>query len=103
MMISGKPRSGMQFGGGSLQGTGIGLVIFLGALGLAVSLIARSRTPEVENEAGNNVTGPEDTETGLLDAIVALDDLYKEGRLPADAYEERRARLKERLRKLKGL
>ena len=33
-----------------------------------------------------------------MDAILALDDLYKEGQLPKEAYHQRRAELKERLK-----
>ena len=38
----------------------------------------------------------------LLDAIVALDDLYQAGELPEAAYQQRRAELKERLRQIRG-
>jgi mono/diheme cytochrome c family protein len=43
----------------------------------------------------------EDTRESLLDAIVALDDLYQAGQLPEIAYQERRADLKARLAALK--
>ena len=36
----------------------------------------------------------------LMDAIITLDDLYQAGDIPEDAYLERRAALKEKLRKL---
>jgi mono/diheme cytochrome c family protein len=48
----------------------------------------------LEDEVENN------TES-LLDAIVALDDLYQAGDLPEAAYQERRAELKARLKTLK--
>ena len=35
-----------------------------------------------------------------MDAIIALDDQYPRGNLPQEAYLERRAILKEKLRKL---
>ena len=41
---------------------------------------------------------PED----LMDAIIALDELYKAGDIPEGAYHERRADLKARLRELMG-
>jgi hypothetical protein len=44
-------------------------------------------------------TTPEDEET-LMDAILALDDQYHAGNLPEEAYLERRAVLKEKLRKI---
>ena len=40
----------------------------------------------------------EDVDT-LIDAIAALDDLHKAGNLPTAAYQQRRAEMKERLRK----
>ena len=40
----------------------------------------------------------DDSPENLMDAILALDDLYKEGKLPEDAYLERRAELKRRLK-----
>jgi hypothetical protein len=33
-----------------------------------------------------------------MDAIIALDDMYQAGELPEEAYRERRAELKARLR-----
>jgi len=42
---------------------------------------------------------PEDEDT-LMDAIIALDDQFHAGNLPEEAYLERRAVLKEKLRKL---
>jgi mono/diheme cytochrome c family protein len=45
------------------------------------------------------VTQPESVES-VMDSILALDDLYKEGQLPEDAYIKRRKDLKDRLRQL---
>ena len=44
--------------------------------------------------------GAEDAEA-LMDAIIALDDQYQAGELPEDAYQQRRAELKGRLRNLR--
>jgi hypothetical protein len=44
-------------------------------------------------------SSPEDEDT-LIDAIIALDDQYHAGNLPKEAYLERRAILKEKLRNL---
>jgi hypothetical protein len=41
---------------------------------------------------------PADSPENLMDAILALDDLYKDGKLPEAAYLERRAELKQRLK-----
>jgi hypothetical protein len=35
-----------------------------------------------------------------MDAIIAIDDLHRAGKLPDPAYQARRAELKERLRQL---
>ncbi len=48
--------------------------------------------------SGEQVT-PEDEDT-LMDAIISLDDQYHAGNLPKDAYLERRAILKDKLRKI---
>jgi hypothetical protein len=37
-----------------------------------------------------------------MDAIIALDDQYKEGRLPEEAYRARRDELKEKLRRVEN-
>jgi mono/diheme cytochrome c family protein len=42
---------------------------------------------------------PEDDVDTLIDAIAALDDLHKAGNLPTPAYQQRRAEMKERLKK----
>jgi len=42
---------------------------------------------------------PEDEDT-LMDAIIALDDQYRAGNLPEEAYLERRAVLKGKLRNI---
>ncbi len=98
--LAGKVRSaGAQVTGGSTTG----LIIGLGALGVALLaagvLLFRRRKAAAEDEEVEEADGVE-SEESLLDAIVALDDLYQAGKLPKDAYEERRAVLKERLAKL---
>jgi hypothetical protein len=54
-----------------------------------------------EQEALPGDAAPESAET-LMDAILALDDLYQEGKLPEDAYRLRRAELKARLERAMG-
>ena len=39
----------------------------------------------------------EETPESLMDAMIALDDLYKSGELLQEAYQQRRAALKARL------
>jgi hypothetical protein len=85
----------------ALGAGGVGLVL----LGIGLWLYQRNRststvpakgaeTPDAELPAG-----AEDAEA-LMDAIIALDDQYQAGELPEDAYLQRRAELKERLRNL---
>jgi len=105
LSISGKPATGASV----TTGTQSGLLIGLGALGIAmvgagVFLYSRNRkrtAEEDEYEADGPVGEPlsENSET-LMEAILALDDLYKAGQLPEDAYHTRRAELKNRLREV---
>lgn len=82
------------------------LLIGLSALGavLLVSgmwLYRKNRTMMSEADgispAGSPMTRYESRES-LMDAILALDDLYQEGKLPEEAYLNRRAELKDRLK-----
>jgi hypothetical protein len=85
-----------------------GLLIGIGALGLVliatgVWLYQRSRTQTDEREDADEADtsrdpSPDEDAGTLMDAILALDDLYKEGQLPEEAYHQRRAELKERLK-----
>lgn len=101
MRLSGKVSGAPANGNGHT-----GLLIGLGAFGLAlvgagVWLLRQkkgSATAVVENE----VESSEESEESLLDAIVALDDLYQAGKLPEEAYTQRREELKERLRRLRS-
>jgi hypothetical protein len=108
LTVSGHPAAGgsPQLTAGSPTSTVIGLTVFGIALIVAgVWLFRRSR-------ANGSATG-EETEVdvadgemeailvnpdALVDAIIALDDLYQSGQLPESAYLERRAKLKERLK-----
>jgi mono/diheme cytochrome c family protein len=87
------------------------LVIGLGALGLVlvvagVWLYRRNNraavgTDEDLLDQDIDQDGYEDAET-IVDAIIALDDLHAAGELPEEAYQQRRAELKERLRTVIG-
>jgi len=106
--ISGGPASGsLALVGGSTNN----IVIGLGAFGLAliiagVWLFRRTRANAGEeyyededdfNEADGDKDENIDT---LMDAILALDDLYQAGELPEEAYRQRRSELKARLQEL---
>ena len=104
MTISGRPSSSTPslLTSSSTTNLAIGLGVFGVALILAgVLLYRRSRSTDVDEEQEHLLApapeaGPESVES-LMDAIIALDDLYQEGQLPESAYLERRAKLKERL------
>ena len=109
LAISGKPGGGsFSLSSGSATSAIIGLAAFGFALIVAgVWLYQRSRTVNGELAADDDprttvVEDPIETESAetLMDAIIALDDLFKEGELPEDAYLKRRADLKDRLRKV---
>ncbi len=110
--LSGNPKKTTTsfFTTGTMQNLAIGLGVFGLALVVAgLWLFRRNRRklalqglPEGVDmaapipEAG---VSPEDVDT-LMDAIIALDDQYHAGNLPDEAYLERRAVLKEQLRKV---
>ena len=99
--LSGKVDSSSPTGSSNLSGLIIGLGAFgLVLIGAGVWFLQQRRAPleEVEDE-GEPVA--DETEDDLLDAILALDDLYKAGNLPAEAYQQRRAELKDRLKQLR--
>jgi mono/diheme cytochrome c family protein len=104
LTLTGRPSTG---GPGLLAGSSSSLLIGLGAFGTAlivagVWLYRRTQARVVDDEA-EFITGypsPDDSDDPdtLMDAIIALDDLYREGELPEEAYQQRRAALKTRLK-----
>jgi mono/diheme cytochrome c family protein len=104
MTLSGSPSASGQTGGSNSATTNI----MIGVAILAVAMIitglwlyfGRRPAPKLATEAAGETThGLEissDADT-LMDAIAALDDLYRAGDLPQDAYQKRRAELKARL------
>jgi hypothetical protein len=79
------------------------LLIGIGGLGVALILAGafmfwrdRKREEEVDDEEDDEEL--EDPES-LMDAIIALDDLHRAGKIPDQAYQQRRAELKESLKK----
>ncbi len=110
--LSGDPKkaAGSILNTSSTQNLAIGL----GAFGVALIvfglwLFRRNRRnlamqPSFEgadfpSPASNLVDVPDDEDT-LMDAIIALDDQYHSGNLPEEAYMERRAVLKDKLRNI---
>jgi mono/diheme cytochrome c family protein len=104
LSITGQPTIGQPT---LPTGSSTSLMIGLGVFGLAllaagVWLYRRTRLSPVEEELDDEMPdvepepAMESVET-LMDAIIALDDLYQAGQLPEDAYLKRRAELKARL------
>ena len=108
MTITGKPTSNLP----SLKaGSNTSLIIGAAALGLAllvavVWLSRRKQLVAAEEDSDETSISPistiEDDPDAIMDAILALDDQFQEGRLPEEAYLKRRAELKARLRQLTG-
>jgi hypothetical protein len=105
LSLSGSPSAGApSLSIGSHTNLLVGISVFGVTLILAgVWLFRRTRSREPE-EVGLEVppesaTPGESTET-IMDAIIALDDLYRAGQLPEDAYLTRRGELKARLKEL---
>ena len=104
MTISGRPSSGQP----SLSSSSnTNLLIGLGVFGVAlvltgVWLYSRRRATGAEGESDEEpaFVGEVDSAESLMDAIIALDDLYQAGQLPEEAYLQRRAELKARLQAL---
>lgn len=110
--LSGNPKTATSspFSNLNMQYLAIGLAAFGVALVLGGLWLYRSNQRKASLQlatAGMDLAAPsmgqdaspEDEET-LMDAIIVLDDQYHAGNLPKDAYLERRATLKEKLRTL---
>ena len=106
--LSGRPKQSSS--PLTLSGSRSNLIIGLGVFGIALIitglvLYRRSRSaaemslPDSGLAEPSEASLPEDGEDpeALMDAIIALDDLYKAGKLPEEAYLKRRAELKEQL------
>ncbi|MGD8752651.1 MAG: c-type cytochrome [Anaerolineales bacterium] len=102
--VSGKPkRGGSLFLEGDEASTN--LVIGLGAFGVVliaagILLYRRNRQTEEYEPAHDEELEVESDADELIDAIIALDDLFEAGDLPEEAYRRRRAELKARLKDL---
>jgi hypothetical protein len=82
-----------------LGGLGLALVIAGVFLYLRNKKEAEMESGESDTLAGQEEDSLEDADT-VMDAIITLDDMYKEGELSETAYQERRSKLKQRLNEL---
>jgi mono/diheme cytochrome c family protein len=82
------------------------LLIGIGAFGVVLILAGawmfmrdrkREEEVEVDEEEDNEFDDPE----SLMDAIIALDDLHRAGKIPDEAYQQRRSELKDALKRKK--
>jgi mono/diheme cytochrome c family protein len=107
--ISGRPRTGSI---GLTLGSNSNLLIGLFAFGFALILAGgwlylrtrngRSADESQELAEGEYTEGDGEDADMLLDAILALDDQFKAGELPEDAYLKRRAELKAQIKEKLG-
>jgi mono/diheme cytochrome c family protein len=81
------------------------LLIGIGALGVALILAGawmfwrdRNRKEESDDEEDKEDEELQDPES-IMDAIIALDDLHRAGKIPDEAYQQRRGELKEALKR----
>jgi mono/diheme cytochrome c family protein len=97
MTLSGKVKSASADNQSLLIGVGaFGVVLILAGVWLYV----RDRN-KAEDEFAEEGDGDEfETDEEVMDAIIALDDLHRAGKIPDEAYQARRAELKERLKEL---
>jgi len=102
--LSGKPKTSIISNSPDSQQN---LLIGIGALGLVLIaagvwlyLRDRSRSSEEEEVDADESEDEFETREELLDAIIALDDLHRGGKISDESYQNRRAELKERLKNL---
>lgn len=105
LIITGQP---VGSGASLAASSNTDLFIGLGALGVVLVLAGawlyqknRLKNEPEDAQAAQEAYEEVDAER-LMDAILALDDLYQEGQLPEEAYLQRRGQLKARLKELMG-
>lgn len=98
--ISGAPQNGdAESDGSSQQNLLIGLGVFGGVLIAAgVWMYLRERNRPIEDLDEDEENDEFESEEDILDAIIALDDLHRSGKINDEAYRTRRDELKARLK-----
>jgi mono/diheme cytochrome c family protein len=101
MTISGLPSAAASTGTSNpFSSLLIGGGVFLLSLVVAGTFFYRARRrSNLAVKEEDEPEAPEEDVDSLMDAIAALDDLHKAGKLPTAAYHQRRAEMKERLKK----
>ena len=106
MNISGKVKDSVT---GETPDSHQAILIGAGAFGLVLVLAGawmfirdRNREDEYYDEDEDEDEEEDEFETAdeVMDAIIALDDLHRAKKIPDEAYQQRRAELKEQLKKL---
>ena len=109
LAMSGTPgvSTGFNFDRQTIVLISIGIVgILLILLGIYLYIRDRTRLMNEEKEAQDEKDGQfksdalGDDRNDIMDAMIALDDQYKAGEIPKEAYEMRRMELKERLKRI---
>jgi uncharacterized membrane protein YcjF (UPF0283 family) len=106
LALSGKPgaSTGFNFDRQTIVLICIGVVGIL-LIGAGIYLYMRDRTRLLKKEQEEQNGKIEEDALGedrdnIMDAMIALDDQYKAGEIPKEAYEKRRMELKERLKEI---
>ena len=96
--LKGKIKIATQNEDNSLIGIIIGSIVLLGAIIIALLWFRKhSRKPEIQKD-----DGPVEDLEALLDAVIALDDAYKNGEIPEAAYQSRRNELLASIKTMQG-
>jgi mono/diheme cytochrome c family protein/uncharacterized membrane protein len=98
MTLSGRATAASGLAGGSMGGLIIGISVFVIALLGVGYWFFRQRKRGVVVDVLEDDEIEEESREDLMDAIIALDDRFKAGELTEEAYLQRRAELKERLK-----
>jgi mannitol-1-phosphate/altronate dehydrogenase len=107
--VSGTPKAAEATDTDATASSNNTLLIAAGGLGIGLILVGawmyyrdRKRTQEDEEEDDDDDENDEEAEFGsseeVMDAILALDDLHRAKKIAEDAYQKRRAELKEILK-----
>jgi hypothetical protein len=102
--VSGTPNKSVAAAPVAGTDTSRSLIVGVGALGLTLMLIAvwlflrdRKRATSARTVVAPSASGGDLSRDEIIDAIIALDDQYNAGNIAPEAYQKRRAALKEKL------